>query len=168
MTRPAVSVVMPFAGTPDEARRAAASLLALDRRAGDELILADNSGTAAALPEVVKVVRARGERSPAHARNAGAEQAARDWILFLDADCRPRSGLLDAYFAAGADPDVGALAGGVVPVPDARTLAARYGTARNFLSQDAHLAHPFRPRAVAANLLVRRAAFAALGGFYEG
>ena len=28
--------------------------------------------------------------------------------------------------------------------------------------------HPFRPRAVAANLLVRRAAFEQVGGFYEG
>jgi hypothetical protein len=47
-------------------------------------------------------------------------------------------------------------------------LAARYGTARGFLSQEAHLRHPYRPRAVAANLLVRRAAFEQIGGFYEG
>src|SRR5262249_56030641 len=40
--------------------------------------------------------------------------------------------------------------------------------AKSFLDQDAHLAHPFMPRAVAANLLVRREAFEAVGGFYEG
>ena len=65
-------------------------------------------------------------------------------------------------------PAVGALAGEVVPAPGGRTLAARYGAARSFLRQEAHLAHPYRPRAVAANLLVRRAAFEQVGGFYEG
>jgi Glycosyl transferase family group 2 len=64
--------------------------------------------------------------------------------------------------------DVGALAGEVVPMPGADTLASRYGSARSFLSQQAHLNHPYRPRAVAANLLVRRAAFEQIGGFYEG
>ncbi len=63
---------------------------------------------------------------------------------------------------------VGALAGEVVPAPGGRTLAARYGAERSFLRQEAHLAHPYRPRAVAANLLVRRAAFEQVGGFYEG
>ena len=51
---------------------------------------------------------------------------------------------------------------------DARTLAERYGADRSFLSQEAHLVHPYRPRAVAANLMVRRAAFEQVGGFYEG
>jgi hypothetical protein len=63
---------------------------------------------------------------------------------------------------------VGALAGEVLAAPDAGTLAERYGAERSFLSQEAHLAHPYRPRAVAANLIVRRAAFEAVGGFYEG
>jgi hypothetical protein len=116
----------------------------------------------------VAVIRATGERSPAHARNAGASRAHNDWILFLDADCLAPRELLDAYFAAPVADDVGALAGEVVPLPGDDTLAARYGTVRSFLSQEAHMNHPFRPRAVAANLLVRRAAFEQIGGFYEG
>jgi hypothetical protein len=55
-----------------------------------------------------------------------------------------------------------------VPAAGARTLAERYGASRNFLGQQAHLSHPYRPRAVAANLLVRRVAFEQLGGFVEG
>ena len=167
MSRPEITVVMPFAGDEYAARTAIDALLLLDLRVGDELILADNSGLAVARGGVA-VVRATGERSPAHARNVGAAAAHGEWILFLDADCRAPRWLLDAYFRAPVADDVGALAGEVVPLVDGDTLVSRYGSARSFLSQQAHLNHPYRPRAVAANLLVRRVAFEQVGGFYEG
>ncbi len=206
MSRPGVSVVMPFAGDAAEARAAVETLLALRTDAADELILADNSGTAGepilaaagsgrstgghaaadnsgtatdraparpaggsfpAAPGIT-LVRAGAERSPAHARNAGAACARNDWILFLDSDCVAPPDLLDAYFAQPIAGDVGAIAGEVLAAPGADTLAARYGATRGFLSQEAHLRHPYRPRAVAANLLVRRAAFEHVGGFCEG
>jgi GT2 family glycosyltransferase len=162
-----VSVVMPFAGDTAAAARAIASLRSLDVGEGDELILSDNSGGVGATDGLL-VVPAPGEHSPSHARNAGAARATSDWILFLDADCIPDPGLIDAYFSVPVDDRVGALAGEVVPAAGARTLAERYGAARNFLGQQAHLSHAFMPRAVAANLLVRRAAFDQLGGFVEG
>jgi hypothetical protein len=133
----------------------------------DELILADNSGLGLR-SDRVRVISAPGERSPSHARNVGAEHAGRDWILFLDADCRALPALLDNYFAQPVGDRIGALAGEVAPAPGADSFAARYGAARSFLGQGAHLAHPFLPRAVAANLLVRREAFEVIGGFYEG
>jgi GT2 family glycosyltransferase len=167
VSRPEVSVVMPFAGDADAARTAIDALIVLDLRPGDELILADNSGVAAARGGVA-VIRATGEQSPAHARNVGAARAHGEWILFLDSDCRAPRWLIDAYFRAPVADDVGALAGEVVPLLEGDTLVARYGSARGFLSQQAHLNHPYRPRAVAANLLVRRAAFEQVGGFYEG
>jgi GT2 family glycosyltransferase len=167
MTRPAVSVVMPFAGSAAAASEALAALRRLATRDGDELILADNSGLAPTDP-VVRVIRAVSERSPAHARNAGAEHARGEWILFVDADCRAPHDLLDTYFARRVAEDVGALAGEVVPSGEGSTLAERYGATRSFLSQQAHLAHPYLPRAVAANLVVRREAFEQVGGFFEG
>jgi hypothetical protein len=189
VSRPEVSVVMPFGGQPWEIPAALEALGSLDAGPGDELILADNSGAFAqdgldagdviVSPDAgdvivsldagdVIVAPAPGERSPARARNAGASRASRDWILFLDADCRALPGLLQAYFGAAIPDDVGALAGEVVAAVGEGSLAARYGAARNFLSQEAHLRHPYLPRAAAANLLVRRAAFAQVGGFYEG
>jgi GT2 family glycosyltransferase len=167
VSRPEVSVVMPFAGDEHAAQDAIDALRALQLKPGDELILADNSGVARPRGGVA-VVRVAGERSPAHARNVGAARAHCDWILFLDSDCRAPAGLLEAYFSAPVADDVGALAGDVVPMPAGDTLASRYGSARSFLSQQAHLNHPYRPRAVAANLMVRRAAFEQIGGFYEG
>jgi hypothetical protein len=167
MTRPPVSVVMPFAGDAQSAREALSELLTLRTQAGDQLIFADNSGTAQAVDGIVTIPVA-GEHSPAHARNAGAEHARGEWILFLDADCKAPADLIDLYFADPIDADIGALAGEVAPLGEQRSLAARYGAARDFLGQQKHLAHPYRPRAVAANLLVRRAAFDQLGGFYEG
>jgi hypothetical protein len=158
---------MPFAGSRADAERALLALTELDIGPDDELILADNSGVA---PERdgVRIVLAVAEHSPSHARNIGAEHASRDWVLFLDADCRPRPGLIEHYFADAIDPDIGALAGEVVAADDGASLASRYSATRGFLRQSAHLAHPYMPRAVAANLLVRRAAFEQVGGFFEG
>ncbi len=169
-SRPAITVVVPFAGTRASALPALDMLAALHTQPGDELLFVDNARTpVTGAPDAVSVIRAVAEHSPAYARNAGAERAGNDWILFLDADTQAPADLLDAYFAAGppAD-DVGALAGEVVASGAAASVAERYGAARGFLSQAAHLAHPYRPRAVAANLLVRRTAFWQVGGFYEG
>ena len=171
MSRPEVTVVMPFLGDPAAARAAVQSLNLLHTQPGDELLLVDNEGSArgaAAGRPGVTVISASGERSPAHARNAGAAHAGNEWILFLDADTDAPSALLDAYFAREIAEDVGALVGEVVPAPGPDTLAERYGAARSFLGQQAHLEHPYRPRAAAANILVRRAAFEQVGGFYEG
>jgi GT2 family glycosyltransferase len=161
---------MPFAGTSEAAREAIEALSELDAQPGDELILVDNAGVVSAgdVPPEITVINASGEHSPAYARNIGAARARNDWILFLDADTHPLPGLLGAFWTAELAENVGAVAGQIVPARGRATLSARYGAARSFLSQETHREHPYRPRAAAANLLVRRAAFEELGGFYEG
>ena len=200
VSRPLVSVVVPFSGTAAEAAEVIAMLGSLKTGPGDEMILSDNSGTAAAagdprhsggetrpydgfLPQSegvpvdespaapaarVKIVRATKEASASHARNVGAAHAKNDWLLFLDSDVVPPPDLIDQFFREPIDQNVGAMTGDIAGIPDTRTLAARYGTARNFLGQRSHVMNPYRPRASSANLLVRRAAFDQVHGYTEG
>jgi cellulose synthase/poly-beta-1,6-N-acetylglucosamine synthase-like glycosyltransferase len=179
-SRPAVSVVVPFSGSAAEARAVIAMLQSLRTGSGDQLILSDNSGTVApatddstnaatlAAPTSVRVVRATSEASASHARNVGAAHAGNDWLLFLDSDVQPPVDLLDQFFVEPIEDSVGAMTGDIAGIPDSHTLAARYGTARNFLGQRSHVMNPFRPRASSANLLVRRAAFDQVQGYTEG
>ena len=89
--RPPVSVVVPFVG--DARRRAPGARARPARaRADDELIVADNSTGGGARPSGRRrraCVARRRERSSYHARNVGAAAGAREWILFMDADCVP-------------------------------------------------------------------------------
>jgi GT2 family glycosyltransferase len=168
VSRPAVSVVVPFAGSGEQATDVVSMLHVLGTHEGDQLIVADNSGTVAPQAERVTVVRATGEASAAHSRNVGATVVQNDWILFLDSDVIAPAELLDSFFAEPIGERVGAITGDIAGIPDTRTLAARYGTARNFLGQRSHVSNPVRPRASSANLLVRRAAFEQVGGYTEG
>jgi len=175
MSRPAVSVVVPFAGSHEQARAVITMLHVLETGPEDELIIADNSATTPPLTlealtdrAMLRVVRAEGEASAAHSRNVGAAAVNNDWILFLDSDVIAPADLLDSFFAEPIDERVGAVTGDIAGIPDTRTLAARYGTARNFLGQRSHVNNPVRPRASSANLLVRRVAFGDVGGYTEG
>ena len=169
--RPAVSVVVPFLGKRNDARRLLEALAGVRRGHGDELIVADNT-RAGVVDQLaggsVRVVRATRERSSYHARNAGAGAAHNDWLLFMDADCVPAANLLEAYYAEPIGDDCGALAGEIIGDPAQRGFLARYARSRRFLSQADGLLGPQSGAAVTGNVLLRRAAFEALGGFVEG
>ena len=169
--RPPVSVIVPCGGGQARALEAVETLRGLDTRPGDQLILVDNSAAGLALPDgvesEVELVRAPAQRSAYYARNVGVEHARHDWLLFLDDDCVPRPSLVDEYFRMPIPDRCGAVAGPVVAQRQER-LAARYAASRGYLSQSVHFRHRYRPFGITANLLVRRAAWAEVGGFYEG
>lgn len=167
--RPTVSVVVPFLGTADQARTMLGYVSQLDLRSGDEVIVADNTAdnvVAGLAPDAVRVIHAAEEGSAYYPRNVAADLASGEWLLFTDADCIPVPGLLDAYFAEEITSACGALAGEVEAEGD--DLLARYAESRGLLSPKSLLAHPYLPAAATANLMVRRAAWSALGGFLEG
>jgi glycosyltransferase involved in cell wall biosynthesis len=168
--RPPVSVVVPFLGSRGEGEALLAALSGLRLgREGDEVVVVDNGGTLAEPPSgPVHVVRALDERSSYHARNAGADAARNDWLLLLDADTLPPASLVDDYFREPIDARCGAVAGGVVAARGQRALVARYAASRRYLSQAAHMRDSHRPYGITANLLVRRAAWEEVGGFFEG
>jgi GT2 family glycosyltransferase len=169
--RPPVSVVTPFRGNPAAAARLSDALGCLDPHDGDEVIIADNTqaGTAGHLAgDRVRVVHATRERSSYYARNEGARIAAGYWILFLDADCRPEPNLIDRYFDQAIPDACGAVAGQILGEPQQCSFAARYARSRKLFDHADGLIRAGGGGAAAGNLLVRRAAFEAIGGFAEG
>jgi GT2 family glycosyltransferase len=148
-----------------------AALRCLDIRDGDELIVADNTGGGNAgliAGHGIRVVRAARERSAYHARNEAARLATADWILFLDADCRPAPNLLAAYFEESISDGCGAVAGQILGEPEQASFAARYARSRNLFDHADGLIRASGGGAAAGNLLVRREAFEQVGGFTEG
>ena len=167
--RPPVSVIVPFYGDERAASQTMDALAGLELREGDELLVADNTPDGVLAARFPQAFRTAEARQPYSARNEAAARAAGDWLLFTDADCRPRPGLLDAYFEPHPGERAAAVAGEIEPADDGQpTLAQRYAADRRLLSSELFLEHPYKPMAVTANLLVRRAAFDAIGGFAEG
>ena len=166
--RPAVSVVMPFAGSADDAVRALAELERLELRPGDELILADNSADGAGTGSGrVAIVRAGRRASSYYARNTGAGSAANEWFLFVDSDCILPPDLIDVFFDPPPAERCGIVAGGIEGDPSQQALIARYHRSRGHLEASAPLATGPSPAVGTANALVRAETWRKLGGFEE-
>jgi mycofactocin glycosyltransferase len=172
--RPAVDVVVPFAGPLDALEALARRLARLELRPGDTLLIVDNepsragatgTPTAAGVP----IVRAAERRTPGYARNRGAERGSAPWLAFIDADTDPAPDLLDRHFEPEPAEGTAVLGGGVrdEPVPPDAPAAARYAYIRGATSQEDTFRFGEWGFPKTANAVFRRAAFEAVGGFRE-
>jgi len=173
-TRPAVDIVVPFAGPRAALERIATALSAIRIAPDDTIVIVDNTaGGAGDAVEtgVVRVVRADRVPSSYFARNRGAAVGENEWVVFLDADVDPPADLVDAYFARLPHDTTGMLVGAVRDVPPdgalRPTAAVRYAHLRAVIDQEGTMSNPRWAYAKTANCAVRRSAFDALGGFRE-
>jgi GT2 family glycosyltransferase len=164
-----VRVVVPFAGDARAGRELLERLGDVHLRDGDELVAVDNS-PAPVLEDApsIGVRRADAEASSYYARNIGAEGATTDWLLFIDADTRPRADLVQRHVAGAAGSSAGALAGRIADPGGRGNIVSRYIATRGWFDQRYAAAQGRWSFGRTANLLVRRDAFEAIGGFCEG
>ncbi|HEX4734147.1 MAG TPA: glycosyltransferase [Thermoleophilaceae bacterium] len=168
MIRPAVDVVVPFAGSDAVLDDLLRRLQAIELRSGDTVTVVDNRPDAGDRGE--HVIAAPEQQSSYHARNRGAARGDAPWLLFIDADVDPAPDILDRYFDPLPDEGVGLLAGGVqdAPLPPDPTRAERYAVTAEQMSQSRTLRAGPWAYAQTANAAVRREAFERIGGFIEG
>jgi GT2 family glycosyltransferase len=168
VSRPAVDIVVPFAGSDDALDDLLVRLKAISLGEGDTLTVVDNRP--GARERGTHVIADRDQQSSYHARNRGAARGEAPWLLFIDADVDPLPDILDRYFQPLPDEDVGLLAGGVqdAPLPDDPTRAERYAVKADQMSQTRTLRAGPWAYAQTANAAVRREAFEQIGGFMDG
>ena len=168
-----VSVVIPARNEAETIHQTVAAVLA-QQPAGLalEVLMVDDGSTdgtgeaaAAAGARVLRLGTQNGGGSPAAARNRGAEETSGDPIVFLDADCIPLDGWLEALLEAH---DAGAaVVGGALDLPPGLSPTARCDYYCGW-----YLIHSGCPAGDVAhhpppNLSVRREAFFSTDGFCE-
>src|SRR4051794_35257990 len=115
MSRPAVDVVVPFAGEAAELERLVARLRVLSLGPEDSLVVVDNNPRPCPAPSGGPAMVHRPDRAtPGYARNRGAELGSADWIVFLDSDVAPRPDLLERYFDPPPGERTAILGGGML------------------------------------------------------
>lgn len=121
------SVIVPARNAERLLAEALAAVAAEAAVGPHEVIVVDDGST----DSTGEVARASGARvirlpglGPAAARNAGARAALGELLVFLDADCVPQEGCLEALLAPFADPEVAGVRGGYVS--SQHSLVARF------------------------------------------
>ena len=166
---PSVTVVVPVRDRPAELAACLGSLAQVRYRGRLEVVVVDDGSLRAApVPPGMRLVRLPGPVGPAGARNAGAADCGSELLAFLDSDCVAEPDWLEALVPELADAAVAAAGGRVLPAGQ-RAWLERYEAVRSPLDLGTKpaAAEPQTPvpYLVTANLVVRRSAFHAVGGF---
>jgi glycosyltransferase involved in cell wall biosynthesis len=126
-----VSVIIPVRNEATSIAATVAAVLAQDEPGVDLEVVVVDDGSTDATPEVAAGAGARVLRlaahgaggNPAAARNAGAEMATGEILIFLDADCIPAPGWLRGFLDAHAAGH--AVVGGALDLPPGLSPTAR-------------------------------------------
>jgi mycofactocin glycosyltransferase len=158
-----VTVVIPVRDRQAELTRCLAGLVQMPRVVVVDDCSADPAATArVAAGTGARILRRPVNGGPGAARNTGLAAADTPLVAFLDSDCVPGPGWLDALLTHFADPAVGAVAPRIVPDEPGRTWLARYEGASSTLDMGprASIVRPGSrvPYVPGAALVVRRAA----------
>ena len=138
-------------------------------RSSYEIIVIDDGSSdrsaAIAAASGARIIR-QDNAGAAAARNAGVAASDAMWIALTDADCVASRGWLKALArrAAVAGEDVICIAGKTVGLASS-TPAARFVDLFGAFDAGRHLAHPRYPFAPSGNVLYRRSALVAVGGY---
>ena len=102
-----VTVVVPVRDRPAELARLLAALRADPATRDLPVVVVDDGSAEPVVAAGARVVRHATARGPAAARNAGLRLADTGAVAFLDSDCVPRPGWLEALLPHLADPAPG-------------------------------------------------------------
>ncbi|MGY1601401.1 mycofactocin biosynthesis glycosyltransferase MftF [Geodermatophilus sp. SYSU D00815] len=158
-----VTVVVPVRDRPEELARLLAALRADPATAALPVLVVDDGSAGPVRAPGVRVLRHGTARGPAAARNTGLRAATTELVAFLDSDCVPRPGWLEALAPHLDDPRLALVAPRVVGLPPSRpSWLAPYETVAGALDMGPRPA-PVRPLSAvsyvpSAALLARRAA----------
>lgn len=179
--KPRVTVVVPARNAERTLAGCLGALAAqtLPRDQYEVIVVVDrdsrDGSTAIAANAGVRVLTS-GASGAAAARNTGIAAAQTEWVAFTDADCIPSRAWLSQLLRAVddlGDPTALGAAGRTVGYQSS-TAAARFVDLTGGLHAERHLAHERYPWAPTGNVIYRRAALDAVGGFdgrfrtYEG
>ncbi|MDZ4184839.1 MAG: mycofactocin biosynthesis glycosyltransferase MftF [Desulfuromonadales bacterium] len=171
---PRVSIIIPVKDRPVDLRLCLESLAALDYPSERLEVIVVDDGSSDTTPQVAVDLGARLVHSgatgggPAAARNRGAQVASGEILAFIDSDCTASRSWLRELLPAFATPQVAAIGGWVdgmhssVPLDRYEAVMSSLNLGRRAMSGSAGGDTFYLP---SCNLLLRRAAFVAAGGF---
>jgi mycofactocin glycosyltransferase len=172
---PLVSVVVPVRNRPEEIQACLRSLREQDYpKEKLEVLVVDDASTDQTAMVVsgfpVRLIRMTEQRQAPFCRNQGARNAGGEILAFIDSDCLASPEWLKELIPVFRDPSVGAVGGKVASHYDGKKLD-RYEQVMSSLSMGnwpkrSAKKEPFF-YVPSCNLLVRRKAFLAVGGFEE-